>query len=144
MRRLNISLKREPALHAKRVLIGSQKLVYILVAEKRHHYPFGGSRIVYIGTTKSGSSRVAQSVATRADAILQQYGIRSFEARIVTCGPRRRVRTWVKLERALLLVFREIFGSVPMCNTRGQYAKAGDEAAYFRRERLAKLLQDLS
>jgi hypothetical protein len=113
VRRANISLKRETALSAKRILVGNQKLVYVLVGPKPIKYEFGRSRILYIGTTKNGSARVAQSVASRADHILGTHGIKSFEARIVTCRPRRRVKTWEKLERAMLLCFRELFGELP-------------------------------
>lgn len=144
MRRANISLKREVALTARRVLLGNQRLVYVLVAGRPIRYEYGKSRILYIGTTRSGSARVAQSVASRADAILNQHGVRFFEARIVTCSPRRRVKTWVKLERALLLVFRERFGQVPMCNSHGMYMQATDELDYFRRERLVQVLEELS
>lgn len=144
MRRLSISLKREVALHAQRVFIGTEKLVYVLVASKACKYPYARSRIVYIGTTKSGSKRVAQSVASRADDILGQHGITSFDARIITCGTRQGVKTWLRLERALLLAFRCIYGDVPLCNTRGRFAKPGDEADYFRRDRLEQVLEDLS
>src|SRR6266478_1538132 len=84
-RRASISLKREVALTAKRVLLGGQKLVYVLVIDRPTKYRWGRSRILYIGTTKNGSSHVAQSVAVRADDILQRHGIKRFHARIITC-----------------------------------------------------------
>ena len=77
-RRASISLKREVALTAKRVLLGKQKLVYVLVTDRPAKYPWGKSRILYIGTTKNGSSRIAQSVAARADDILLQHGVKRF------------------------------------------------------------------
>ena len=144
MRRANISLKREVALTARRILIGDERLVYVLVSSKALKYEFGRSRILYIGTTKKGGTRVAQSVAGRADSILQQHGVKSFDARIVTCSPRKRVKTWVKLERALLLVFRETYGQVPLCNTRGHHMRAEDEQEYFSRARLVQILEELS
>lgn len=51
-RRINISIKRESALHATRISIGKLKLVYVLVADRRLQYPKRKSRIAYIGTTK--------------------------------------------------------------------------------------------
>lgn len=144
LRRANISLKRDIAVTARRLLIGNKKLVYVLVAPRPIRYSWGRSRILYIGTTKRGSSRVAHSVAARADHILQQHAIRSFDARIITCSPRPAVRTWVKLERALLLCFREIYGELPLCNSRGLRMRPGDELAYFRRDRLVSVLQELS
>ena len=144
IRRAKISLKREVALTAKRLLIGGKKLVYVLVAPKSVSYRFGQSRIVYIGTTKTGSSRITQSVATRADYILRQHGIKSFDARVITCSPRRRVKMWIKLERALLLTFRELYGELPVCNHRGQCMKAEDEQRYFSREKMVAIIQRLS
>jgi hypothetical protein len=144
VRRANISLKREVALSARRVLVGNQKLVYVLVSPRSIPYEFGRSKILYIGTTRNGGARIAQSVASRADHILQQHGVRSFDARIVTCSPRRRVRTWAKLERAMLLCFRELFGELPLCNARGLHMRAGDEMSYFRRERLVQVIEELS
>lgn len=94
--------------------------MYVLVQDKKFSYPSGRSRVVYIGTTKSGANRVAQSAAYWAETILRGHGVRHFEARIITCRPRQRVKTWVKLERALLLVFKEIYGDVPKCNTQGK------------------------
>ena len=132
-RRASISLKREVALTAKRVLLGGQKLVYVLVTDRPTKYRWGRSRILYIGTTKNGSSRVAQSVAARADDILQQHGIKRFHARIITCSPRRRIKSWVKLERALLLAFRERYGELPLCNKSGKNMIPGDESSYFSR-----------
>ena len=144
IRRAKISLKQEVALTAKRILVGGKKLVYVLVADKAIPYQFGRSRILYIGTTKTGSSRIAQSVASRADFILQKHGIKCFHARVVTCSPRRRVKTWIKLERAFLLTFRELYGELPSCNTRGRNMRAEDEQRYFRRERLVAIIEKLS
>jgi hypothetical protein len=119
-------------------------MVYVLVADKRLKYPGGKSRIAYVGTTRKGLSRVARSVAVRADRILGLAGVRSFSARIVTCRPRQRVRTWRKLERALLLTFREVFGAPPRCNVHGKRMKWADEREYFRSKRLVDLIEELS
>jgi len=60
------------------------------------------------------------------------------------CTPRRRVRTWHKLERALLLQFRDLFGRVPICNTHGQQMVETDEFYYFARARVTDVIEDLS
>jgi hypothetical protein len=52
---------------ASRVVIGNQKLVYVLIADKRIKYPRGKSRIVNIGTTKKGVARIAHSTAAKAE-----------------------------------------------------------------------------
>jgi hypothetical protein len=77
LRRLSLSLKRDAALTATRVSIGKQKLVYLLISDKRLRYGKSKSRIAYIGTTKRGVGRVAGSVASRADEILSRRGVRS-------------------------------------------------------------------
>jgi hypothetical protein len=144
MRRLRVSLKRDEALRATRVSIGKAKLVYVLVADKRLRYPQGRSRIAYIGTTRRGVARVASSVAARAEDILGLNGVRSCHARVVTCRPRQRVRTWLKLERALLIKFKERFGDTPRCNTHGKKMKAIDEFEYFHERGISHVLDELS
>lgn len=141
--RLKVSLKRDETLRATRVSIGKNKLVYVLIADKRLKYK-KGKRIAYIGTTSKGVARVAQSVAFRADDILSLHGVRSFHARVVTCRPRRNVRTWVKLERALLLVFRELLGEVPRCNSHGTKMRETDEFRYFARRGVRGILEELN
>lgn len=144
-RRLTVSLKRDPALTATRVTIGREKLVYVLVADKRLEYETGKSRIAYIGTTRNGASRVASSVASRAYEILGIRGVRSFKARVVTCKPRQNVESWRLLERALLLEFRDLYGEVPWCNTHGKRMRERDEfIRYFRRARIRDIIEDLS
>lgn len=143
-RRSTVSIKREVALHATRVSLGKDRLVYVLIADKRLKYAKGKSRIAYIGTTKKGLSRIASSVAGRADAILNLHGVRSFHARIVTCKGRRRVAMWRKLERALLIEFRAKFGEPPRCNSHGKGMRAVDEFLYFARTRIRNVLEDLA
>lgn len=125
--------------------IGSDKLVYVIVADKKLKYPKGRSRMAYVGTTKHGVSRVAQSAASRADQILREPGVRSFRVHVVTCRPKAGVRTWLKLERAVLLAFRERFGEVPVCNSQGKRMKERDEfEKYFARARIKRVIEDLS
>jgi hypothetical protein len=143
-RRIAVALKHEVALEATRVSVGKKKLVYVLCAEKRVKYPGGRSRIVYIGTTKRGLRRVAGSVARRADDILQFRGIKRFSARLVTCQPRQRVKTWLVLERALLIDFKRRFGEPPKCNSHGKKMRERDEFDYFRRKRISTIIDDLS
>jgi hypothetical protein len=143
-RRINISVKRESALHATRISLGKLKLVYVLVADKRLRYPKRKSKIAYIGTTKRGLRRVASSVAVRTDQILALRGVRSLDARVVTCQPRQRVKSWFVLERALILTFRDMFGAPPKCNSHGKRMKNRDELDYFRVERLREVIEELS
>jgi hypothetical protein len=144
IRRLRASLHRDEALRASRVTVGKSRLVYVLIADKRLNYTGGKSRIAYIGTTKRGLGRVAGSVAKRADDILSLHGVRTFHARIITCNPRRRVRTWIKLERALLIAFKYRFEEVPKCNTHGKRMKLDDELHYFSESGILNIIDELS
>ncbi|GFO81110.1 MAG: hypothetical protein A49_07370 [Methyloceanibacter sp.] len=143
-RRLPVVLQREHAMSVTRVSIGDQKLVYVALADKKLNYSNGRSLIAYIGTTKRGISRIASSVAARAESILGLHGVRRFDVRVVTCRTRQKVKSWCKLERALLLSFRLRYGEVPRCNTQGNRMKETDEFAYFARSRIARIVEDLS
>jgi hypothetical protein len=114
------------------------------VTDKSLKYPRGKSRIAYIGTTKRGLRRIATSAAKHAEEILGLSGVRSIVARIVTCQPRQRVKTWLVLERALLLAFREKYGSQPKFNLHGKKIKPRDELEYFSRKRLSEILSEIS
>jgi hypothetical protein len=142
-RYLKVSLKRFQAIEVTRIAIGNQKLVYALIADRKFGHPYGKSSIAYIGTTKKGIRRVASSVAHRAEDILGEYGVKKIVARIITCKPRRAVKTWVKLERAMLLLFREMYGEVPPFNLQGHKIKEIDEFEYFSREKLRKVVAEL-
>ena len=140
---LKTSLKRSHAIEVTRIAVGNQKLVYVLTANRKLPYPHGKSPVAYIGTTKKGIRRVASSAASHAEDILGEYGVKRITARIITCKARPNVKTWVKLERALLLLFREMYGDVPAFNKQGHKIKETDEFDYFRREKLRKLLIEL-
>ena len=143
--RLRISLERQPAMHVTRVGLAHDKLVYVLVTRRPLKYQWGRrSRIAYIGMTQNGLSRVANSLAYRAKEILVGRGISECDVRIVTCRGRRRVRTWAKLERAMLLSFRETFGEVPKCNTQGKLMRETDEFQYFSRTAVKQVIEELS
>lgn len=140
---LKVSLNRVHAIEVTRIAIGNQKLVYALTADRKFSRTYGKSAVAYIGTTKKGIARIASSAAYRAEDILSEYGVKKITARIVTCKPRSAVKTWVKLERAMLLMFREIYGEVPPLNMQGNRIRETDEFKYFSREKLRKLVLEL-
>jgi hypothetical protein len=143
MKRLRISLKRHEAIAVDRV-ISKLKLAYVICADSKIRYPKARSRVAYIGTTKNGIDRVAQSAVSRSDAVLGLRGVNRFVVHILTCTPRRNVKSWHQLEWALLLVFKEMFGEVPKCNTHGKNYRWRDEAMLFAKLRLRTVLEDLS
>ena len=144
MKRLTIQGHKGTAITVRRVSTKVQKLVYIMSTDKKRKYARGRSRIVYIGTTSRGINRMTSSVAARAKKILELTGVEEFTVRVVTCRPKQRVKTWHKLERALILTFREFFGEVPFCNSHGKKMKLTDEFSLFSKARLKTVLEDLS
>ena len=124
--------------------VGKSKLVYVLVADKKLKYELGKSRIAYIGTTKKGTARIAQSVAARAEHILGIRVVRAFHARVITCRPRKKVKTWHQLERALLLTFKDMYGEVPTCNTQGKRMRRSKEFNYFAEKGVRLVIEELS
>jgi hypothetical protein len=46
-------------------------------------------------------------------------GVKQLEAVVVSCRPRQNVKVWLKLERALLSRFRDIYHEQPFCNVQG-------------------------
>ena len=83
------------------------------------------------------------SAAKKAGDLLQLPGINTLEARIITCNGRSKVKTWEKLERALLLEFRREYGEVPVGNTQGKGIREGDEFKYFQRTRIRSIVAAL-
>jgi len=107
-------------------------------------YPLGRSRIVYIGSTNNVLSRIPVSVGERARSILDTHGIRAFAVFIVSCHPLQKVRSWSKLERALLIRFRERYGKQPLCNTAGKrLTERGEFSKYFSRPDIDRILDHL-
>jgi hypothetical protein len=143
-RKLPVKFGRDPALTINRTAFRNDKLVYVARANKKLLYPWGRSRIAYIGTTKKGARRIASSAVWKGEDLLYQFGIKHLELHIVTCGKVQSVETWKKLERALLIRFRERFGEVPQANKSGAKTHWHDEKKYFSEAKLDKVIDGLS
>jgi hypothetical protein len=114
---MRVSVNRKPAMTVYRRVLKHRKLVYILAARNSLKYKDGRSRILYIGTTKKGISRIAASVAHRSKKILKQRGVREMDVHVVSCEARPGLKSWGLLERALVAQFRSRYWNVPLCNT---------------------------
>ncbi len=141
--KLRIKYRDRPAVVVHRAAFKDNKLVYVGRANRRYRYPWGRSRIVYIGTTKRGARRVASSAAKKGEDLLFEHGISEVEFSVVTCAKLQSVATWKKLERALLIKFREKYGAVPRGNFQGKKMKWDDEKDYFSHKRLDAVLEQL-
>jgi hypothetical protein len=140
-KKLTIKTTRKPAVTITRSAVRTNQLVYLAVANKSLEYPHGRSRIVYVGTTKRGARRIAASAASKANEMLSGHGISSLDFYVVSCQSRQGVKTWHKLERGLILTFREMFGDIPHCNSQGSRFRWRDEDWYFTRRRLRSIVE---
>jgi hypothetical protein len=141
-KKINVRVSR-PILIVCRIPLKNNRLVYALLANRKIPYPHEKSYIAYIGTTKKGLARIAQSAAWYAKDILNEFGVTSVTARIITCRPKKNVKTWLKLERAMLLKFREIYGAIPKCNRQGNKLQRRDEFKYFNEGRVRNVIRKL-
>lgn len=122
-------------------VLAREKAVYFHVANKPIRYSHGRSRVVYIGTTEKGIRRIMGSIAERLDDEFNIHGVSSIEVHEIGCTPRQRVRTWRKLERASLIIFREMYGEVPWLNKHGESMEETDEFEYFNSEQVRKFIR---
>lgn len=143
-KRLRIKMDSCPALTITRSANRADKLVYVAVCDRSLQYRHGRSRIAYFGTTKNGADRIASSAAFRGKELLGLHGVRQVEFFVVTCRAKQNVTTWKKLERALLLAFRDRFGSVPRCNDKGKKMQWRDERNEFSLPRLQSVISRYS
>ncbi len=138
MAKLLVQITRD-VMQIKREIFWGDKLVYLLVADRRIQYPHARSRIAYVGTTQNGISRIASSAADRAEDLLDSYGVRFFHVYTVTCTPRRNMETWKKLEHALIQELKEMYGDCPWLNARGGNREAQRP---FSKTRLRNILEE--
>ncbi|MGD0470632.1 MAG: hypothetical protein ABSA54_19820 [Terriglobales bacterium] len=117
MRKLKVKPPKQALLTITRSRQWTDKMVYILAANKPHKYRNGRSQILYIGTTKRGADRPAASAVNKASAAFYKLrGVKTIDVHIVTCSPRRAMQTWKRLESALLDVFRNRYFQLPRYN----------------------------
>ncbi len=141
-RKLSLSLSSTPAMTLGRAAVGTDRLVYILAANKRLKYPRGRSRIVYIGTTKRGVRRVAASVSGRAVALFEHRGVSRVDAHLLRYTRKSGgQKLWLKLERAILFMFRYEYGTIPVLNKVGRNFWPGTEFAHFSKKALLKRIR---
>lgn len=142
-RRLSVMVKWPPAVSVTRLPGGPLKLCYVVTANKIVAYTSGRSKVVFIGATEEGLGRLVTTVAARTDEIFANHDLTHFDAHVVTCKSVARTDTSHKLERALLITFRELYGQPPLCNRHGGGIQEEDEFSYFTRERIRNVLEDL-
>jgi hypothetical protein len=143
-KRLRIKYNLVPVLSITRKAFREKKLVYLARANKGIKYPWGRSRIVYIGTTEVGAARIASSAVWKGGGLLDAHGVKHLDFHVVNCTRIQNVESWKKLEKALLIKFREQFGAVPRANSQGKLMRWGDEKDYFAAKKLTEVLEAFS
>ena len=135
-----------PAMSVFRSRYWSDRMVYVLRADKKTSYPEGQSRIVYMGETRRGNRRPSSSVARVARAVFGVLpGVRQIDVHPLTFRGRRSVKMWEVLERDLLATFKHLHGKIPRYNIQGKGKKfAVDEIKFFRKSRLENIIRSLS
>src|SRR6266852_9727613 len=117
MHKLKIRASKTTLLTMTRSHQWTDRMVYILAANKYLKYKNGRSRILYIGTTKKGAGRPAASAVNKAsEAFYKLHGVKTIEVHVATCSPRRNLPTWKRLESALLNTFRNKYFELPRYN----------------------------
>lgn len=79
-------------------------------------------------------------MANKAIEFLEEWGIKRLDVHFVTCPPRSGSRSWITLERDLLVVFKAEYGSVPKGNTSGKNFEIDKLSRKFQSRRLKGLL----
>jgi hypothetical protein len=144
VRKPRLKVYNNPAITITRTAYAASELVYIAYANKPLRYQFGESHIAYIGTTKNGVWRVAHTAAWKAEDLFTRKGVYTLEFYIISAPRKGRRATYHKLERALLLHFRERFGSIPHANKQGKNFRRRDEYDYVTRQKVEKIIDDFS
>jgi hypothetical protein len=121
----------EPSLTIHRDAFYDDKLVYLARANRKFSYVWGKSNVGYIGTTKNGAWRIASSAAHRGWTLFDERGVKSLDFHVVTCTPIPGMKSWKKLERALLIRFCERYGDIPWANKQGLGLDWENELDYF-------------
>jgi uncharacterized RmlC-like cupin family protein len=118
-----------------------KKMAYILVADKSYMTKAGlRTRIIYIGTTAKGASRPAASAVNKASQIFyKDHGVRELDVFIVTCSGRQNMKTWKRLEAALIHTFWNIFHQIPKKNKK----KPAHVDGVFGQRALEKIIRNL-
>ena len=143
-KKLRIKPRSGKAITITRDAFKAERLVYIGCANKNIKYRWDKSKIAYIGTTKKGARRVAASAVWKGADIVFEHGIKQLEFHVVTCTKRQNVETWRKLETALIIRFRELFGDPPKGNEKGKKQKWSDEKDYFAQSALDSVIKKYS
>ncbi|MBI5864398.1 MAG: hypothetical protein HZB38_07815 [Planctomycetes bacterium] len=127
-----------------RQAIRAAKLVYVICTPHAQKYGGRRSRVIYIGTTEKGVHRIAASMAHKAIRFLERRGVRSLDVFVITCPPRPGTRSWLLLERDLLIAFKLEYGRVPLANASGKNLGPDRLSGLFHYRRVVSVLRSFA
>lgn len=143
MPKLRIKLSKIAALTVSRQAIRHEKLVYVIRGNRRVKYHHGRSSVLYVGMTSVGAKRFAQSAVAKAQDILTTHGFKKVIVSTMTCTRLAGKASWPMLERAVIIKFREMYGSIPKFNKSFRKAKWRKERKYFNHMTLESIIRGL-
>ncbi len=136
-------LVQREALYVTQVAASVEECVYALVTDRPLAYGHRKSRIAYIGKTGTGAWRLTSTVGERCEQLFANDGVDCFRLLVVTCPRVPRVDIFHKLERAMLLAFREKFDCLPRCNAPRSVVHEHDEFELLDKGRVLSILKSL-
>lgn len=129
-------------LRLERSIVRYTNAIYVLVSPRRHWYPKGRSRVLYIGRTRMGAERVLSSVSERIwQAFPKLHGVDSLDVYIVDWRGRKALNSSRYAERAFLVSFRQLYGTVPRLNDKGKGMKSEGAFDWFNRDPIVRYLR---
>lgn len=144
MAKLKVKYKSNPVMTVRRSHFWARKLVYVVLANKLIKYPEGRSRVIYIGRTKKGEGRPASNAASKSlEAFENLHGVKFTEVRILVSQKRQNLETWAKLESALLVLFKHLYGKLPQYNKKlEEFHHIEQVERFFSEKRLRFILRE--
>jgi hypothetical protein len=83
---------------------------------------------------------MASSIAHKAVDFLKAWGVKTLDVYLVECPPRPGLRSWLRLERDLLIAFKIEYGSIPLANKAGKNFVPDKLSGLFQYRRLVNVL----
>lgn len=149
MKRRRVNQIIDPVLTVELDATSVEKLVYLLVSNKPFRHGKDYTRIIYVGMTGAGISRIAGSASKRIKEVYDNgipTGLRRLDAYVIWAKAKRGPQTikgrkfWSILERALLIRFHEKYGRTPLLNGTGHNMKEMGEFEVFTRKTIDRII----
>lgn len=80
-------------------------------------------------------------MANKAADLLKTRGVKYLEVFALTCPPRPGLDSWRRLERDLLITFKNVHGEIPRSNTSGKNFTPDKLSGIFQYRRLESVLR---